>query len=126
MIVKCFKKWKDLKSLHVHFSDTKLSDAQINKIIYDGISGMKNFQKIHIEIENSGISLNQKKDIENLLKNLPKIKSVKLNFRRNNFTKDDISTIRNMIKNYPNYQLLWELKMKEINFKELKFSINMS
>lgn len=105
---KCMRNFTNLRNLHFHFKDTKFSDEQFDKFMCDCIASFKNLEKLHFEMENCNVNPKKIKFIENFIKELPKLKNCRLNFRRNNLKKEELGVLHNLIYHLPVNELFYE------------------
>jgi hypothetical protein len=96
-IAKCFQNWSQLKNLHIHMNEAKISTEQFEKLIYDSCIGMKQLEKFHLSCENVNMTTSKRKAVERLIKELPNLKRIRLNFRRNNMTKEELTDLHNLL-----------------------------
>ena len=107
-IIKCLSSWTEMTNLHLHFSEVPLDEQIFMRLVKEGIVNLKNLTKIHLLLDNCNINNKMLTQIEHVIKSLPKLSNIRLNFKNNKLSEKDLMSIKTMINSYPSNELLWE------------------
>jgi ATP phosphoribosyltransferase regulatory subunit HisZ len=104
IITNCLKNW-DLNHFHIDLSNVKINDSQLENLFYP-LRNMKNLKKLHLVFENMDMNEKRRTYIQNFIKELPNLISVRLNIKNNKLTKDEIDSFRQLLNSYQDNELL--------------------
>lgn len=97
----------NLKTFVFLLSNVSLKDNQFNQLIYDTMENMFNLKTLYLELENVGMNSNKVKTLENLLSKHQNIKSLYINLKKNNLTKDDVAHVSKVTMHIPSRDIIF-------------------